>query len=657
MKRITETDIVALRARAGRTPKPKTKTGVDGMEYIVGNAFVATDDSLDILTYAGQCHDSFYAFCEQADRSADYYKGNQWGDMVEVKDRFGCKETITEEEYIKRQGRPALKQNLIRPIVRNVIGQFRDSPFTSIIYSDDAEGQPAADVMSVKLDKVLRYNDRTERDAREYENFLNTGSAIYITGFAYDAELKQPIPFFRAIDYHRYFQNPDASDVAGKDVWFCGDYIDLPIDEAKSMYAHNKAQEKALEDIYHRESYTLPVQWNAFVDANPTARTFLGSVPGDGNCRIIRVCRLEGVWDLTVHDYADASFETYSLKEFPGKEDEIVAEINRRKKMAADMGVDYEDPAFRLKIVYEKKYVRRWMYYHLSPWGHILWQAENPYQHDSHCYVAKFYPLFQGQVYGMTYDLIDQQRMVNRMIIDLDFCMSAAQKGVLIVDEDSIGDDMDYEDIVEEWTKYRGVIKLKLKDGAVAPQQLSGHQVNIGQFEMINLMMKMMMDISGVQGAMQGKAPTAGTPAALYSQEVNNAQINVLDYAESFAWFLEQRDYKLIQIIDQFMGEGHDVSKYKLHNKIQKSNSIAVARLFNQQLMANLLMGGAAPIAQYLQSQNTPFSTDLLGKLQQAEQQIQNGQGVTEQQLAGIQAALPQGSPEGMAAAMQFAQR
>lgn len=657
MKRITETDIVALRARAGRTPKPKTKTGVDGMEYIVGNNFVATDDSLDILTYAGQCHDSFYAFCEQADRSADYYKGNQWGDMVEVKDRFGCKETITEEEYIKRQGRPALKQNLIRPIVRNVIGQFRDSPFTSIIYSDEAEGQPAADVMSVKLDKVLRYNDRTERDAREYENFLNTGSAIYITGFAYDAELKQPIPFFRAIDYHRYFQNPDASDVAGKDVWFCGDYIDLPIDEAKSMYAHNKAQEKALEDIYRRESYTLPVQWNAFVEANPTARTFIGSVPGDGNCRIIRVCRLEGVWDLTVHDYADASFETYSLKEFPGKEDEIVAEINRRKKMAADMGVDYEDPAFRLKIVYEKKYVRRWMYYHLSPWGHILWQAENPYQHDSHCYVAKFYPLFQGQVYGMTYDLIDQQRMVNRMIIDLDFCMSAAQKGVLIVDEDSIGDDMDYEDIVEEWTKYRGVIKLKLKDGAVAPQQLSGHQVNIGQFEMINLMMKMMMDISGVQGAMQGKAPTAGTPAALYSQEVNNAQINVLDYAESFAWFLEQRDYKLIQIIDQFMGDGHDVSKYKLHNKIQKSNSIAVARLFNQQLMANLLMGGAAPIAQYLQSQNTPFSSDLLGKLQQAEQQIQNGQGVTEQQLAGIQAALPQGSPEGMAAAMQFAQR
>ena len=670
MKRVTETDIVALRARAGRTPKPKSKVGMDGMVQLTGDKFVCNKESLDILTYAGQCHGSFFSFCQQADRSADYYKGNQWGDMVEVKDQFGHTETITEEEYIKRQGRPALKQNLIRPIIRNVIGQFRDSPFISVVYSSDAGGQAAADQMSVKLDDVLRYNDSAERDAREYESFLNTGAAIYITGYAYDSALRQPMPYFQAIDYHCYFQNPDASDVAGKDVHFCGDYVDIPLEEVKERYAHNRAQEKDLENIYHHPNLTLPVMWNAFVEANPTAKSFLGG-SDNGNCRVIRVCRLEGVWDLTVHDYADTSYETYSLREFPNKEEEVEAEIERRKKMAEDMGIDYEDSSNMLKIVYEKQYVRRWMYYHLSPYGHILWQAENPYKHDSHCYVAKFYPLFQGQVYGMTYDLIDQQRMVNRMIIDLDFCMSAAQKGVLIVDEDSIGDDFDYEDVVEEWTKYRGVIKLKLKDGAQPPIQLSGHQVNIGQFEMINLMMKMMMDISGVQGAMQGKTPTAGTPAALYSQETNNAQINILDYAESYAWFLEQRDYKIIQIIQQFVGDGYspapdgtatfynaeEVRKYKLRNKIQKSNSVAVARLFNQQLMANLLMGGAAPITQYLQTQKTPFSQDLLGKLQQAEQQLESGQGLSEQQLQGIQNALPQGSPEGMAAAMRFTQR
>jgi len=337
------------------------------------------------------------------------------------------------------------------------------------------------------------------------------------------------------------------------------------------------------------------------------------------------------------------------------------------------MDVDYDDPAYRLKLVYEKKYVRRWVYYHLSPWGHVLWQAENPYQHNGCSYIAKFYPLFQGQAYGMVHDLIDQQRMVNRMLINLDFAMSASQQGVLIVDEASITDDMDIEDIAEEWTKYRGVVKLKLKDGAQVPVQLSGHQVNIGQFEMVNLMMKLMMDISGVQGAMQGKSAPAGTPAALYTEQVNNSQINVLDYAESYAWFLEQRDYKIIQIIQQYMGDGYspapegasdkakfynakEVRKYKLMNRIRRSMDTAVTRLFHQQLLANLLMNGATTIQQYA-ALGVPFGQDLLEKLGQAQTQIQNGQNVSQQQLAEIQASLPGVDPAMMASTTQFAQR
>ena len=673
MKHITETDIRVLRSRAGRTQKPKNKVGIDGMEQLVGDEFIVTKESMDIISYAGQCKSAFEAFCRQADRSADYYKGNQWGDKVEIKDRFGCVKTVTEEEYIKSQGRPALKQNLIRPIIRNVLGQFRSAPYKSVVYSSDEAGQAAADQMSVKLNDFLRYNDSTERDAREYESFLNTGAAIFYTGYAFDEKICEPMAYYNSIDYHRYFQNPDAVDVAGKDVNFCGDFIDIPLQEAKSMYANNEEQEKALEDIYYHDTVVMPIWYNAFVERNPSAKTFLAN-SGIGNCRIIRVCRLEGAWDLTVHDYADASFETYSLREFPGKEKEIEAEIARRKKMAAEIGVDYEDTANHLKIVYEKKYIRRWMYYHLSPWGHILWQAENPYQHNSHCYVTKFYPLFQGQVYGMTYDLIDQQRMVNRMVINLDFAMAASQQGVLLVDENAISDDFDLEDIAEEWTKYRGVIKIKMKDGALAPTQLAGHQVNIGQFEMINLMMRMMMDISGVQSAMQGKAPTAGTPASLYNQQVNNSQLNTMDYVESFAWFLEQRDYKLIQLIQQFSEDSYspapegaseeakhyvasEVRKYKFRNQIRKSVDTAVVRLFNEQLMANLLMNGAIGLEQYQQSGAKPFGNDLLQKLQQASAQLQQGQGVSQQQLAGIQAALPDVPEEGMQAAMQYLNR
>ena len=350
MKRVTETDIRAARSRAGRAKKPKSKVGIDGTVQLTGDEFVVTKDSLDILTYAGQCDSAMFSYRLQADRSSDYYKGRQWGDPVEIKDCFGCTKVVTEEEYIKSQGRPALKHNLIRPIVRNVLGQFRSAPYKSIVYASDEGGQLAADQMSVKLNDVLSYNDSTERDAREYESFLVTGAAIYNTGYAYDNTLGQPMPWFRAVDYHRYFQNPDAVDVAGKDVHFCGDFIDIPLDEVKSLYAHDGAQEKALEDIYHHEAYVLPVMYNAYVERNPAARTFLGGA-NDGNCRVIRVCRLEGFWDLTVHDYADTSYETYSSREFPDKQAEIDAEIARRRTMAAEMGVDYDDPAVKRFIL------------------------------------------------------------------------------------------------------------------------------------------------------------------------------------------------------------------------------------------------------------------------------------------------------------------
>ena len=195
MKRVTETDIRVLRSRAGRTPRPKTKVGIDGMIQLTGDEFKCTKESLDILTYAGQCNDAFWHYRKQADRSADYYKGKQWGDLVEIKDNCGCVKKITEEEYIKSQGRPALKHNLIRPIVRNVLGQFRDAPYKSVVYSSYEGGQDAADQMSVRMNDVLRYNNSIERDAREYESFLVTGAAIYIMGYAYDDELKQPMPF------------------------------------------------------------------------------------------------------------------------------------------------------------------------------------------------------------------------------------------------------------------------------------------------------------------------------------------------------------------------------------------------------------------------------------------------------------------------------
>lgn len=668
MKKITDADVTAFLHRRHSSATAPKKKGMDGLERPTGGGYNITSAAIDILQQANGAWNSLRVFRRQADRCVKYYEGDQWSDPVVIKNRLGCERVMTEEEYIKSQGRAALKFNIIHSTIVNIIGQYISAPYTSIVYSSDEGGQDAADAMSNKLDDVKRVNDANVRDARELEKFLNTGCGLYLTSCPWNDTLKAPTPTFQGIDYHRYFRTPDATDIAGKDVDFCGDFIDIPLSEAISIYAKSPSQKQELERIFHTgRSYDVSTRL-AFYPKDVETQNIIGT-PMEGRCRIIRVCRLEGHWELAVHDYADASWETY--RERGNIRRNLDAEISRRRQIAENLGVDYDDGVNRLKLEYEERFVRTWHYYHLSPWGHVLWEQDSPYQHNGHPYVELFYPLLNGHVHGMAFDLLDVEKMLNRMIIMNDFIMSASAKGVLIVDEDSIADDFDLEDIAESWSKFNGVIKIHLKEGARPPEQIVSRQINVGQYDMINLMLGMIKEISGVHDAQRGKAPNAGTPAALYSQEVSNSQMNTLDYLNAFSWFIEQRDYKLIQLIQQFCTQPEyvaapdgapeaakhfdpaEIRRFKFRNKITKSSATAVARLFNERLMAGLLANGMASLQQYQASGAKPFGNELLAKLSQVQQQLSSGQGVSEQQIAQIQAEMPS-TPEGMATAAQM---
>lgn len=667
MNNLSTEDILKISKKKKRSIK--TKKDIIGFDVMGGaDAFPITKDSIDILETVDTTWSAGAPFRRQTERSSRYYKGDQWKDKVVIRHRDGTKEILTEEEYIERQGKPALKQNLIRPLVRNIIGQLRLSPYKSTIFARDANGQNAADMMTAALEGVHAMNNKNERDARLFETYLVSGAAIYETGYMFDDERKMPYPYYKAVDPSRYFQTISASDVCGDDVDFCGDFFDTSITEIKKMYAKTRAQEQALEEIYGKSqrrdvvSNLLLVESNA---ENVSPRISLGT----GECRVIRVCRKEGHWDLAVHDYSNASWETYNLKTNHNIKSEIEAEIARRKSIAKEIGVDYEDGSNRLLIEYEERYVTSWVYYHLSPWGHVLWTQDSPYEHNSHNYVAKYYPLYEGMAYGMVYDLIDQQKAINRNYIMHDFITSAAAKGVLLVPEEAIPDDMDIEDIADEWSRYNGVIKIRAKDG-VKPEQIVARNFNVGQFDMINLQMRLMNDIGGVHDAMQGKSLGTGTPSSLYQQAVHNSQTNVLDYMESFAWLLMKRDFKMIQIIKQFYNEPQNVPSsskgksnfydpavvrnFDLYNEISKGNDTPVARMYLDTLLFQLLQQKLITLEMYLEESTAPFSDSLLQKVKAMQGQMAGGQMPSSEQIASLSQGVPQSSNDAMAQIQQM---
>lgn len=603
--------------------------------------FPVSKKGMDLLVEAERCYDSLYVFREQRKRNRKYYRGDQWGDIVVVNGK-----RMTEREYIEMQGKPALKQNLIRPQVKNVLGQFRSNPFKSTIVARNRADQMASEMMNVALESAYAMNDGKERDARMLEEFLISGAGIYLTSYSYDNDRQRPIPKFRAIDINRYFQTPNSTDLCGEDIDFVGDFMDIPLDEVISLYAgSSKEKEKRLKEIYSDYTAYKYDSEQQLSQQNNTNLSF--SVNAKNNlCRVVRVCKLEPRWMLEVHDYLDASYEIRDMED----ETLIQAENIARQQMAEMQGVEVP------LIEYERKYVRLWKYYHLSPYGHILYEEENPYEHKNHPYIIKFYPLLDGEAWSMVNDMIDQQKMINRMIILYDFIVSASAKGVLLVPEDAIPDDMDLEDFAEEWTKYDGVIKIKAKPGIQMPQQISTNMVNIGLTDMINMQVKFMQDIGGVHGAIQGKAPSAGTPSSLYQQEAMNAQLNILDYIESFMTFLQKRDFRLVQIIKQFYREpqyialaGNNYSEQARNydperirnidfdNQIAKSADTASYRMIVDGLLKELLMNNFISLEMYLEHASFPFADKILQSVRaQRQMMAESGQMPQQQDLQNI---------------------
>ena len=65
---------------------------------------------------------------------------------------------------------------------------------------------------------------------------------------------------------------------------------------------------------------------------------------------------------------------------------------------------------------------------------------------------------------------------------------------------------------------------------------------NIGAYEMIQLQMRLLEQVSGVSGAMQGHTGLGGNSASLYEAQSQNAVIALTDLFDTFTAFREHRN-------------------------------------------------------------------------------------------------------------------
>ena len=652
----TDNLIPDLKQVKAMTFKKRKSTLKDDMETMTFNQ--------RLLEECYQYWTSLQDFRDRRKKNRLYYRGDQWHELISDPDTG---ETTTEEDYIKNQGKIPFKQNMIRQVIKNVLGQYRMNPMKSMVVARAFGKGTEADMLTNALRSVLDLNKVTELDVRNFEEYLISGAIIGKIRYKYWKERNQEDVWIENVSPARTFYNTGLSDIRMTELVKIGELIDDDLDNIIGAFAATEEDAQKIRGWYTQSAERWPTVMGDNLTADNLDAVDFYWTYDNSRQRVIEVWYLKSEWRTYVHDYLDGkdNIVPYSIDE--------IAKINQDR--IAYFVQNGGDPNKVPLIEATRRYEQYWCFKYLTPWGHTLAEGETPYGHDSHPYVLSLYPLLDGECWGFVEDIIDQQRYINRLISLQDFIMGASAKGVLLVPEDAIPDDMTIDDFSEEWTKFNGVVKIKVKPGAQVPQQIMSRANLPGLWEMISMQMKLIQDIAGVHEALQGQAPKAGTPSSLYAQQAQYSLTNLKEYLEFFAFFKEQRDVKVLQTLRQYYNEKRyfassgsqmdqekavydpdKVRNLEVELKVAPSMDTPVYRQIIDDMLFQLLQAQMIDISMFLENSSLPFADRLLEQIRQRQEQMAQQGGIPGQVIdpALAQQVQEMASQNGNPQAMQM---
>lgn len=449
---------------------------------------------MQILTDAKECWDQLSTFRRKRNRCRDYTYGRQWNDLIEVDGR-----TMTEYEYILREGNVPLKNNLIRRIVRNVIGVFRSKlpDLMKTVYKDELSG-------------VAAENSMEELFCRSIEEFLISGMAIHRKRIGIYAG--HPGVWTEIVSPGSFFFNADSRDVRGRDIDMVGQVHRVGFNEWVKAFVKTRDDFKKAAVIF-----------------------------GDGRRKlnVTEVWRREMVGRTLVHD-----FKKGRLLKFHDKPDEEVGKTR------------YNGGKFRSKWIMEEV----WKYYFLTDDGEELLSGDSPYIDGGHPYIMKCYPYLDGEIQSFVGDLIDQQRYTNRLITLYDWVIRASAKGVLLLPEGAV-DHSNMRNVADQWGRFNGVIVYKSDPLRPEPKQINSNMSNLGISELLEIQLKMMEDVSGVNGILQGNTNGGNVSGTLYNSQTTNAMYSLADLLETYMGFIRDCAAKDRLLLRQTQGSPADIKR------------------------------------------------------------------------------------------------
>lgn len=409
---------------------------------------IASDNTtLRVLGAARKAWEDAAGLRTRRERYKRFTYGDQWSDLVRTPD--GREMTAADEAVMK--GKRPLTNNMIRRLVKSVVGRFREAL--------EERGDTA-------LSKEHELNNLDELDSRTLEEFLISGCAIQ----RMVAE-RRPHGEGKWVDIvspSRFFVNA-LHDPRGWDAELIGMIHDFSPAEMAMRFSGG-SRERAGE---LRRHYASLEDGGSAVGLGNSVRNS-GFLRGPrGRCRVFEVWTLEAVETLRCHDRASGSLYVVAAEDMPAIEKE-----NRRRNRHGTATID-------CKWELSTCWYCRW----IAPDGALLAGYPSPFGHGEHPFVAKFYPMTDGEIHSLVEDVIDQQVYVNRLITLIDHVIGSSAKGALLFPAESLHPSMDWEELARVWASPDGIIPYNPIPGGAEPHHVAAAGADTGARELLAIEM------------------------------------------------------------------------------------------------------------------------------------------------------------------------
>lgn len=421
---------------------------------------------------------------EERERCKRYVFGDQWGDTINV----GNGVMMKEEEAIMSYGQLPLKNNILRRILRNVIGVYRSQYYKVPEASPADYPQRMLKEVNRQRKRMFRENRMEELAPRLLEEFLISGlAAVKVVPASRESETAHVLP----VTPDNFFFHSDGYDPRGWDVDLIGEMHAVSYGSLMGKFCKSPDDLQRLEVLY-------------------------------SGCRETGApCRVAEIWH---------------------REEKVLAAIHNRRTgrmtvMPMADATEWLRQGEQSDIAISATAKRTWRHTWLATDGTLLREDAEA---ERHPYVFKAYPFVDGEIHSYISDIIDQQRYVNRLITLYDFIMKSSAKGVLLFPDSSIPRGWDLQDVAEEWARFNSVIPYRATPGVPMPTQVSVNSTNIGIAELLKIELQMLEDISSVSPTLQGKLEKNSTSGTLFARQNEAAQTSLLDILRTFGEMMDQ---------------------------------------------------------------------------------------------------------------------